>query len=308
MAVVVAMSRSKSLASLRLRPSQAKVRSITQPLLRLQSRRDRGRSAPAGGAARGESLGMAGALDDLEPQRSRAAACRRFALVGGIGKQVLEPGKAPANSGADQPEAVTVLHAGGMDDPSQRQARRIGEEMTLAPIDLLAGVEPAWAAGFRRLDALTVDDRRRRLDLAPGPLPRCHEQGGLDRRPDALLPEPPEVAVDRAARREPTRQHPPYWAGRLFVAGGEGGGEGGARGGSRFAAGTAKRSASRAAPSSAAGRHAWPAGSDGSISANSASVTSVASRPPERRCRWRAGTSTSVMAPRSRPNKDVTTC
>ena len=55
MAVLVSISRSKSLASLRLRPSQAKVRSITQPLLRLQSRRDQGRSAPAGAAAGGGS-------------------------------------------------------------------------------------------------------------------------------------------------------------------------------------------------------------------------------------------------------------
>ena len=62
MAVVVSIRCSKSLASRRLRPSQAKVRSITQPLLRLQSRRDRGRSAPAGaGAAGGSPWRRAGA-------------------------------------------------------------------------------------------------------------------------------------------------------------------------------------------------------------------------------------------------------
>ena len=68
MAVEVPISRSKSLASLRLRPSQASVRSTIQPRLRPHFRRNRGRLAPAGPRRQMEPLGVARAPADLKPQ------------------------------------------------------------------------------------------------------------------------------------------------------------------------------------------------------------------------------------------------
>ena len=87
MAVVASIGPSKSLASQRLRPIRqrrcrmAKLRSMTQPRLRLHSRRDRDRSVPAATRQEMEAVGIARSLDDLEPQ----ALARRD----GSGEQVL---------------------------------------------------------------------------------------------------------------------------------------------------------------------------------------------------------------------------
>ena len=197
MAVVVSISRSKSLASRRLRPSQAKVRSITQ-------RR----------GSRWKPSASRGPLDDLELQSlARGGAHGDVALVAGIGEQMLAARGNVDGSGRRPVPGRRGPGCWRMDDQPQRQAQRVGEQMPLAAVDLLAGVEAARAAGLGRLDALAVDDRGGRRRLTAGLLARRHEQGGLDRRPDAVLPESPEIAVDRAPRRELARQHAPWAAG-----------------------------------------------------------------------------------------------
>ena len=159
-AVVVSIKRSKSLASLRLRPSQAKVRSITQPRLRLHSRGDRAERPRRAPRQQMEALGVAWPLDDLKPQAlARRGAGGNLALVTGIGKQVPKPRETPSNPGADEPQAIAVLDVGGVNDQPQRQAQRIGEQMPLAAVDFLAGVEAARADRLGGLDTLAVDDR-----------------------------------------------------------------------------------------------------------------------------------------------------
>ena len=221
-AVEVSISRSKSLARRRLRPSQAKVRSMTQRL-----------------GSRWKPSVPTRALDDLEPQ---PLACRRtggdLALVAGIGKQVPEPGEAPVESGADQGQAVAVLDVGGMDDQPQRQAQRVGEQMSLAAVDLLAGIEPPRATRLGCLDALAVDDPGGRRGLPAGLLTCRHEQ----RRLDASTRCPP-------ARTAGNSRRPCSWVETRV---------GSIRQGQPVAAGRARRSAPRAARSSAAGRRAWP--------------------------------------------------
>ena len=107
-------------------------------------------------------------LDDLEPQAlARRGAGGNLALVAGIAEQVLKPGETLADPGADQAQAVAVLDAGGMDDQPQRQAQRVGEQMPLAAVDLLARVEAARAARLGGLDALAVDDRGGRRPSRP---------------------------------------------------------------------------------------------------------------------------------------------
>ena len=82
----------------------------------------------------------------------------------------------------------------------------------LRPLTFLPASKPRGppASGH---DALAVDDPRCWRRLAANLLPSRHEQGGLDRRPDAVLPEAAEIAVHRAPRRELTRQHAPWAAG-----------------------------------------------------------------------------------------------
>ena len=59
--------------------------------------------------------------------------------------KVPSKGKAPADPGADQRQAVPVLDVGGVDDEPQRQAQRVGEQVPLAAIDV-SGVDPVRAA------------------------------------------------------------------------------------------------------------------------------------------------------------------
>ena len=151
-----------------------------------------------------EACGLARPLDDLEPQPfASGSAGGDLALIASIGEQVLEPGIGLANSGADQPQAIAVLDAGGVDDQPQRQSQRVGEQMPLATVDFLAGIIAARAAGFGRLDALAVDDRGRGLRLAPGLLAGGHQQRGPDGRPDAISPEGGCVGVSAAVYAKP---------------------------------------------------------------------------------------------------------
>jgi hypothetical protein len=67
---------------------------------------------------------------------------RARALIAAAGEQMMEPGKAPSDPGADQAEAVTILEGGRVLDEHQRQAEGVGDQMALAALDLLAGIKP----------------------------------------------------------------------------------------------------------------------------------------------------------------------
>ena len=73
---------------------------------------------------------------------------------------------------ASRGEPVAVLDAGGVDDGAQQEAERIHQQVPLAAVDLLVGVEAARAAAFGRLDRLAVDNSGGRLGLAAGSLAR----------------------------------------------------------------------------------------------------------------------------------------
>lgn len=64
---------------------------------------------------------------------------------------------------------------------NERPAIGVHHRMTLAAIDLLAGIVTARPAGFGALDALAVDHRRRRARLSPDPLAVGHQQVMVDR-------------------------------------------------------------------------------------------------------------------------------
>ena len=81
--------------------------------------------------------------------------------------------------------------------------------MTLAPIDLLAGIIPARPAGFGRLHALAVDHACRRTGLPPDPLSIGHHQSVVDPFEAALVPERGEPAIDRLPGRQVRRHQPP---------------------------------------------------------------------------------------------------
>lgn len=119
------------------------------------------------------TLSLVGPLDDLDrPLADPMQPAPEFlAAVSAIGKDVTQPGIAVADGPKHGRRAVTVLPASPVDEKADHEAERVGEDMTLAPFDLLAGVEAVLAAAFRCLDAVAVDDARGRTGLATFKVP-----------------------------------------------------------------------------------------------------------------------------------------
>ena len=176
-ASALAMVASKSLARRRLRPSQAKVRSTTQR---------RGRTLkPVTSSLRltissvhwpifstpGQDLEarhVVASLDDL--QRPLADLFQRLAEfrsgVVAIGEDVAQPGEGPSDRGEQRRRTVAVLDMGGVNHASDEPPAGVGEDMALAPLNQLAGVEPARAAAFRGFHRLAVDHTGGRAGLS----------------------------------------------------------------------------------------------------------------------------------------------
>jgi hypothetical protein len=72
-------------------------------------------------------------------------------------------GEALFRAGDDVWRAIPVLNVGGMRDRVQHVALGIGEDMTLAALDLLARIIAARSAAFRGFHALAVDHTGCRL-------------------------------------------------------------------------------------------------------------------------------------------------
>ena len=83
------------------------------------------------------------ALDDLDHptpgvgSRSRDA----WSLIAGIGEDALDEGEEAAGAPIEnQPRPVAVLNIAGMDDDVQQKAKRIDQDVALAPGDLFARI------------------------------------------------------------------------------------------------------------------------------------------------------------------------
>src|SRR4051812_7681224 len=83
--------------------------------------------------------------------------------------------------------AVPVLDAGRMGDGKQQEAQRVGHDVTLAPLDLLTGIEARSSPAFSCLDALAVDHARRRACLPALQFPCDHHQQMVDALPQRLV-------------------------------------------------------------------------------------------------------------------------
>jgi hypothetical protein len=59
----------------------------------------------------------------------------------------------------------------------------VNQRVALAPVDLLARIVTAQAAGLGGLDALAVNDRGRRTGVAPHPFAICHHERVGSKRP-----------------------------------------------------------------------------------------------------------------------------
>ena len=89
-------------------------------------------------------------------------------------------GKRAAERFEQRHGAVVVLNIGGVHEDSEQPAFGIGDDVPFAAFHLLGHVKPTWAAAFRGLHALTVDDAGGRSGVAP----------------DRFASQPHQIAID----------------------------------------------------------------------------------------------------------------
>ena len=90
-----------------------------------------------------KSFDLIRSLDDFSFDVRRHAGqlvLESCALIGGVGKELLQKGMQPEHCGEQQDAAIAVLDAGGMNDGVQQQAQRIYENVALLAFDLLARI------------------------------------------------------------------------------------------------------------------------------------------------------------------------
>lgn len=92
-------------------------------------------------------------------------------------------------------------------------ALRIGDDMTLAAINLLTSVRAARTAAFRGFHRLAVDYSRRRARLASSFFADRHHQRVIDRSEHAVMRPAIEIPLHARTRRKLLRQGTPLAAG-----------------------------------------------------------------------------------------------
>src|SRR3954471_262933 len=99
----------------------------------------------------------------------------------------------------------------------KQEALRIGDHVSLASLDTLAGVKSARAATFRGFDTLAIDDTGRRNSVPAHRQPSTPHQRKIDPRPDALIPPKIEVVLNGGIRRKVFWQQSPLASGHQDV-------------------------------------------------------------------------------------------
>src|SRR5487761_372696 len=165
-----------------------------------------------------EPAGGVGALDDLYgPFADFGEASFEFGTgIAAVSEHMFQPRIEGFDGFEYGGRPIAVLNAGMMNDGADEVADCIRDDVALAPLDLLSGVEPACATGFGCLDRLTVDHTGCGRSLASGHFPRCHDQGVIDAIERAIATEAVKIPLHSCERCEflrdlsplaPRRQH-----------------------------------------------------------------------------------------------------
>src|SRR5581483_12391855 len=118
-----------------------------------------------------------------------------LAAVDAIGEDMPKPGKALPQRAQQRHRAMRILDVGWMHLHRQQEALGVGDDVALAALDALAGIDPARAAAFRGWHALAVDDRRRGGGAAPGRTPGPDNQRGADPLQGAIVAPAIEISL-----------------------------------------------------------------------------------------------------------------
>jgi hypothetical protein len=112
----------------------------------------------------------AGPLDDQEPPAEGLIEPGLQASMGHVGERTENRRMALTETFDRELGGTAAARVGGMHAGVRNEALGIGHRMPLAPVDPLATIIAAFAAGFARLGRLAVDDGCRRLRLPPASL------------------------------------------------------------------------------------------------------------------------------------------
>jgi len=115
----------------------------------------------------------------------------------------------PADGSQDRHGAIAILDAGDMDKQSDQVTGRVGNDVPLAALDLLASIKATGAATFRGSNRLAIDDARGRTGLSSSLLARRHHQRMVDQFPASISNPDIEVSLDGRIGRKLLRQLAP---------------------------------------------------------------------------------------------------
>ena len=80
----------------------------------------------------------------------------------------------------DSRSAITVLNIGRVDDDTNHQTNRVGNNVALSPINLFTRIEASNSATLGRLHTLTIDHTGCGAGLATFQFPRLHNKMEAD--------------------------------------------------------------------------------------------------------------------------------
>src|SRR4051794_39560760 len=158
-------------------------------------------------------------LDDLDCPRPAVRECveELFAAINPIGEDMFKLWEAASQALQQRHSAMDVLNVGGMNIGRQQETVGVGNDMSLASMEALAGVESAWPAGLRRRCGLTIDNGSCRFGLSSEPSARLPNQGLDDLLPSTRIAPGVKIALHRRVWRELFRQGSPLAAARQNI-------------------------------------------------------------------------------------------
>jgi hypothetical protein len=104
-----------------------------------------------------KAFGAISAFDDLNHQtahRCGGAVVEDRACIGAISEQLAQERELSEQSGHQDNAAVAILNIGRGHQRVQHQTQRIDQEVTLLPLDQLAGIKAVWVDGGAPFSAL----------------------------------------------------------------------------------------------------------------------------------------------------------
>jgi len=131
---------SQSLASRRQRLSQAMER-LNDPTLGFDDK----------------ALGAISAFDNLDHQtahRCGGTVVEDGACIGAVSEQLAQERELSEQSGQQEYAAVAILNIGGSHQHLQHEAHRVDQDVTLLPLDQLAGIKAVWVDARAPFSAL----------------------------------------------------------------------------------------------------------------------------------------------------------